>query len=697
MLKKIKCLCAILAWASGCALAADGVTLNFTNADIDTVIKAVGEYTGRTFVIDPRVKGTINIVSAKPVPRAAIYPALLSSLRMAGYAAVESGGITKILPEIEAKTHGVAVGVGGAATVLTTRVIALQHESAAQLVNIIKPLVAPNNVVSAYAPANTLIITDYADNLRRIEQLIQTLDQPPKSATGEPSVVLLKHASASDVAQLLRNVFTDPPAPPGADTRERVLVSADSRLNAIVVRSDNPARLARALALARDLDQAPRANAGATGNVHIIRLRNANATDLALTLRKVLGAEGSAASSPAPSATPNLSSLLSNASAGGSTVPTAQLGNAPPASSNASPPSQVSFSAGNATIFADAANNTLIINAPELIARNLKAVVEQLDVRRAQVYIEALVVELTAEKAAEFGVQWQALSGLNNGNFRFVGGTNVANPNAIGTTASNALGLVGSISQSQTQSRGLALGALREINIPGVGTVYSLAALAKALEKDAKGNVLSMPTLLTLDNEEAKFSAGQNLPFVTGQYAVTGSQTTPTPFQTIERRDVGLTLKVKPQITEGGTIRLAVYQEVSNVVDLASSGAGPITNKRAVDTQVLVEDGQVIALGGLLQDALSDGEDRVPVLGSVPVLGNLFKFDARKRTKTSLMLFLRPTILRTAAQSSAFSQDRYEQLLRDPLGRPPEPTWFWPDDTAPTPSFPSNTPAPAAK
>jgi general secretion pathway protein D len=308
-----------------------------------------------------------------------------------------------------------------------------------------------------------------------------------------------------------------------------------------------------------------------------------------------------------------------------------------------------------------------------------------------------LVVELTAEKAAEFGVQWQALSGLNNGNFRFVGGTNVANPSAIGATASNALGLVGAIQQSDTQSRGLALGALREINIPGVGSVYSLAALAKALEKDASGNVLSMPTLLTLDNEEAKFSAGQNLPFVTGQYAVTGSQTTPTPFQTIERRDVGLTLKVKPQITDGGTIRLAVYQEVSNVVELSASGAGPVTNKRAVDTQVLVEDGQVIALGGLLQDALTDGEDRVPMLGSVPILGHLFKFDARKRKKTSLMLFLRPTILRTAAQSNAFSQDRYEQLLRDPLARPPEPTWYWPDDTAPKPNLTAPVPVPAPK
>lgn len=670
------------------APAAGGITLNFTNADIDTVIKSVGEYTGRTFIIDPRVKGTINIVSAKPVPRSAIYPALLAALRMAGFAVVESGGTTKILPEIEAKTYGVGQG-SPTGTVLTTRVIPLQHESATQMVNVVRPLIAPNNTVTAYAPANALIITDYADNLSRIEQLIQTLDQPARASGGttEPALVVMKHAHAPDVAQLLRNVFTDPVPAQNADPRDRVLITADARLNALVIRADNPSRLARALALARELDQVPQASAHGTGNVHIIRLRNANATDLALTLRKVLGAEGATASPPAAAPAPNLSALLSSASASSANVPTAQV-NAAVTPPNPTPVSQVSFSAGQATIFADAANNTLIINAPEHVARNVRAVVEQLDVRRAQVYVEALIVELSAEKAAEFGVQWQALSGVNNGNFRFVGGTNVANPNAIGATANNAFGLVGAIGQSTTQSRGLAVGALREITIPGIGTVYSLAALAKALEKDAKGNVLSMPTLLTLDNEEAKFSAGQNLPFITGQYAVTGSTATPTPFQTIERRDVGLTLRVKPQIIEGGTIRMAIYQEVSNVVDLAASGAGPITNKRALDTQVLVEDGQLIALGGLLQDALTDGEDRVPVLGSVPVLGNLFKFDARKRTKTSLMLFLRPTIVRTAAQSNALSQDRYEQLLADPMASPPAPTWFWPDATAPKPALP---------
>ena len=669
-----------------------GVQLNFSNTDIETVIKAVGEYTGRTFVIDPRVKGTINIVSSKPVPRSAIYPALLSSLRMAGFSAVESGGITRILPEIEAKTYAVPGQGGATGTVLTTRVFVLQNESAAQVLNVVRPLVAPNNSVVAYAPSNALIVTDYADNLRRIEDLINLIDRAEKPFASEPQVSVLKNANAADVVQLLRSVFADAA---GAEARDRVIIAADSRLNAVLLRSDNPGRLARAQQMIAQLDQPQAANAG-TGNVNIIRLRHADANDLALTLRRVLGAEGpsgNATSSPVSQA-PNLSSLLTQGTQN-SAIPAAQntplsgnISQNSAAFSNSTQP--VSFTAGGATIFADAANNTLIVNAPDLVMRNLRAVIEQLDVRRAQVFIEALIVELSAEKAAEFGVQWQALSGLNNGDFRYLGGTNVANPAAIGAGSGNVLSLAGALGQNTTGNRGLAIGALREIAIPGIGTVYSLAALAKALEKDAKANILSVPTLMTLDNHEAKFSSGQNLPFLTGQYAVTGNSTSPTPFQTIERRDVGLTLRVKPQITEGGAIRLAIYQEVSSVLDLGTaSGTGPITNKRFIDTTVMADDGSVVALGGLLQDSLTDGEDKVPLLGDVPILGNLFKYDSRKRSKTSLMLFLRPTILRSANDTARHGADRYDQLLNNGQKPTIEPTWYWPDASAPIPQFPT--------
>ncbi len=676
----LRILIALLALAAGLARAQDGVQLNFTNADIEGVVKTLSGYTGRTFVIDPRVKGTINIVSSKLVPPGAVYPALLSALRMAGFAAVETGGITKILPEIEARTYAVPGAGAATGTILVTRVFLLQNASATLVQPVIRPMIAPNNPVVVYAPGNAIIVTDYADNLRKIEQMINLLDRAETSPATEPVMIVLKYAMASDVAQLVRNVLTEPASATPLESRDRVAVTADSRLNAIVLRSDNAGRLARAQSLVAQLDQAPTAG-NPTGNVHIVKLRHANAAELAQTLRRVLGAESSAgAPTPASSSSPLASALATLPSAQSAIAN--QVSAALPASSTQSAAAQTAFTANGATIFADAANNTLILNAPDAIARNLRAVIEQLDVRRAQVYVEALIIELSAEKAAEFGVQWQALSGINNGDFRFLGGTNVVSNAAVGATANNALGLVGAIGQSNTGSKGLSLGAAREINIPGIGTVLSLAALAKALEKDAKANVLSVPTLLTLDNEEAKFSAGQNVPFITGQYALSGGATTPTPFQTIERKDVGLTLRVKPQITDGGTVRMNIYQEVSTIADVSSS-AGVITNKRFLETTALVEDGQVVALGGLMQDSMTDGEDRVPGLGSVPLIGNLFKYDTRKRSKTSLMVFLRPTILRTAVQAGELGQGRYDQMRNEQGGYNPAPTWYWPDEVGP--------------
>src|SRR5207302_10774458 len=293
----------------------------------------------------------------------------------------------------------------------------------------------------------------------------------------------------------------------------------------------------------------------------------------------------------------------------------------------------------------------------EPIYNNIRAIVEKLDVRRAQIYVEALVVEVTADKAAEFGIQWNLLdpNRFNNNQTQIGGGTNFTTRGS-GTNLLDAQVSLGALGQ------GLNLGVIRgTINIPGLGTITNLALLARALEADANTNILSTPNLLTLDNEEAKIVVGQNVPFITGQYAVTGAATTPTPFQTIERRDVGLTLRVKPQITEGGTVRLAIFQEVSSVQDLTiNNAAGPITNKRSLESNVLVDDGQIIVLGGLLQDAYSNGLDKVPVLGDVPLLGNLFRYDSRKRTKTNLMIFLRPTVIRDTSAARGLTTDRYD-------------------------------------
>lgn len=324
---------------------------------------------------------------------------------------------------------------------------------------------------------------------------------------------------------------------------------------------------------------------------------------------------------------------------------------------------------------ADAASNALLISAPDAVFAHIKAIIEKLDVRRAQVYVEALIVEITADKAAEFGVQWQAVPDVSTNATRGFGGTNFTG------TGSGANILDASINPL-TLGTGINVGVVRgQVTIPGVGVVTNLAMLARALETDANANVLSTPNLLTLDNEEARIIIGQNVPFITGQYAQTGSATTATPFQTIERRDVGLTLRVKPQVSEGGTVRLQIYQEASAVRD--ATPAGPVTDKRAIESTVLVDDGQIIALGGLVQDDVRMGIEKVPVLGDIPLLGLLFRYETRKQTKTNLMVFLRPVVLRDGVSHSNASAERYRQMLGEQRQVKPPPHPILPEYPAP--------------
>jgi general secretion pathway protein D len=367
-------------------------------------------------------------------------------------------------------------------------------------------------------------------------------------------------------------------------------------------------------------------------------------------------------------------------------------GNLPQLSQN----NQTAFTAGGATVYADVATNSLVISAPTGTYNNLRAVIEQLDVRRAQVFIEALIVEVQADKAAEFGIQWQVLDGLARSNTQGFGGTN------FGTTG-NILGVA---ADPTTAGRGLNVGLVQGAIQIGKNQYFNLGLLARALQNDISANILSMPTLLALDNEEARFSGGQNIPFLTGQYATTGgSNNSVTPFQTIERRDVGLTLKVKPLITEGGTIRLQLYQEVSNIIDSAAvaQGLGSI-NKRVLESNVMVDDGQIVVLGGLLQEGFTSTADKVPVLGDAPFIGNLFRTDSRKRTKTNLMIFLRPTVVRDAARLNTLSNERYRALGLEQQGVEQEPRFMLPPMNNPgmpldktTLPAPANAPSPAPK
>jgi general secretion pathway protein D len=633
------------------ARAQETVTLNFANADIESVATAVGQMTKRNFVLDPRVKGTVNIVSSRPVPLSAVYDIFLSALRLQGFAAIEGGGVVRILPEADAKLHvrGMAPASPGSADRLLTQVYTLKYESASQLLPVLRPIISPNNTIAVYAANNSLVITDYAHNLERIGRIIDAIDRP---GGGEPVVLPLRYAAAGDLVETLNRILNEGPALPGGapaqalDARTRVSVAADSRTNSVIVRSDNPARIERVRTMVEQLD----VPTGASGNIHVVYLKNAEAARVAQTLRAILSGEAPLAmTQAAQQPLPTPASMPGVAQAASLAAPT-----------------------GGGMVQADPASNAVIISAPDAIFANLKAVIEKLDVRRAQVYVEALVVEVTADKAAEFGIQWQSIRDLSTSETRPIGGTNFGVPGS-GTNIIDAAGNLASLGP------GLNIGLVRgQVTIPGVGTVTNLSALARALESDVKANILSTPNLLTLDNEEAKIVVGQNVPFITGQYAQTGLVTTASPFQTIERRDVGLTLRIRPQISEGGTVRLQIYQEVSSVQDRLNP-AGIITNKRSIESTVLVDDGQIVALGGLVQDGTDTSVEKVPVLGDIPLLGLLFRYETRRQTKTNLMVFLRPVVLRDSGGAAPITGERYRQMIEEQKKTKPEPHPVLPD------------------
>ena len=650
----------------------DVVTLNFVNAEIEGVVKVVSEITGKNFLLDPRVKGTINIVSAKPVARAFVYDMFLSALRLQGFAAVEDRGVVKIVPEADAKLHsGPTVGPSDTAHTggdrIETRVFTLKYESATQLVPILRPLIAPNNTIFAYQNSNSLVITDYANNLQRLERIIDSIDQP---GGVDPVVIPLQYASAVDVAQTINRLFTETQGQAqaaGTEPTQRFTIVADARSNSLLVRSGDPARFARVRKFVGILDNPT----SASGNIHVVYLKNAEAVKLAETLRAIYqgesGAPGALTPTPAPASRPMTQATL------GSTTPTSTQNQGGPTSFGNNPGAAAAMVPG--IIQADAATNSIIITAPDAIYNNIRAALDKLDVRRAQVYVEALIVEVTASKAAEFGIQWQDLNGLGKTTTQLFGGTN------FGTAGQNIIG----ISQNPaTAGAGLNIGLVKgTVSIPGIGPILNLGVLARALESDANANILSTPTLLTLDNEEAKIIIGQNVPFITGQYAVSGAGTTPTPFQTVERHDVGLTLQIKPQISEGGTVRLQIYQEVSSIDDKANP-AGVITNKRAVESTVLVDDKQIVVIGGLIQDQVNDGVQKVPVLGDIPILGGLFRYKTRSHSKTNLMIFLRPTLVRNSQDSGAYTSERYDYILGEQEKARPVHDVVLPDVPSPT-------------
>ena len=635
-----------VAWA---APAEEQAALNFVNADIESVIKAVGHYTGMTFIIDPRVKGTLTLVSEKSISKSQAFSLLTSQLRLQGYAVVTGDGYAKVVPEAEAKLQSspTQVGVGGARVSgdqVATQIYHLQYESAANLTAVLRPLISPNNSIMANPGNNSLVITDYADNLKRLSKIIAALDAP---VAADLDVIPVRYAIASDLAVMV-NKLLEPGA--GGDSG-RVSVVADPRTNALVLRAPSPARASLAKSLIAKLDQ-PTAEAG---NVHVVYLKNADATKLAQTLRAVVSSDASALPQTGQG-TSGGSVQTTGGAPSGSTGQQQQLGGA---GNSMAQQQNLGGSGGGASgagfIQADASTNTLIITASDAVYRNLRAVIDLLDVRRAQVYLESLIVEVNANKAAEFGVQWLCLTGNSNSKYRLgaVQGFGVESPSNIGNVIAGALGATPSL----PKAAGATIGLFKTIN-----GELGLGALAHVLESEGNANILSTPSMLTLDNELSTIKVGQNVPIISGSFTTAGTGAG-NPFQTIERKDVGLTLKVRPQISEGGTIKMAIYHETSDVVPgTVGLSSGLTTNIRVIENNVVADDGEIIVIGGLIKDDTGDSEEKVRGLGDIPIIGNLFKYRTRQRNKTNLMVFLRPVIIRSKDDSNNISANRYDYM-----------------------------------
>ncbi len=577
------------------------ITLNLRDADIRAFISSVSELTGRNFVVDPRVKGKVTVISSAPNDANGLYDIFLSILKVHGFAAVPSGDVVKIIPDAIAKQEGQAPSRRGPMSgndALVTAVIPVKNASAAELVAVLRPLLPQEAHLAASVSSNTLIVADSSANIRRLIDLVAQLDTERETSI---ELIELSHADADDLVPLL-NAIEGVTQTKGSTPGSVQSFVPYSRTNTVIVNMP-AADLPRVRKLVASLDQPDRG----PGEAVVISLKFASAIDLVPVLQGVLSGQAS------------------NSAGGGQTSPNATPG-----------------SGKSASIQADEATNTLIVQAPPTSLRRLLDVIKELDVRRAQVLVEGIIAELSTGRADELGVQWQTNQG-GNGIF---GGTLLPGTEAGGI--SGAAPDLGGISLGQ----GLSFGYLR-----GIGDIR---ILLRALTSDRYTNVLSTPTLMTLDNAEAEIVVGQNVPFVTGQF--TNQATTPeNPFQTISRQDVGVVLRVKPQINYGDTVTLEIEQEVSSV-DASTSGADLITNKRSIKTKVLVDDKDMVVLGGLIENDLRENEQKVPFFGSIPVIGQLFRNTRSDVRKTNLMVFLRPSIVRDPEASREVTRERYDEL-----------------------------------
>ncbi len=567
-------------------------TINLKNADIREFIDQVAEITGETFIVDPRVKGQVSVLSKTPLTLSEVYQLFLSVMSTHGFSVVTQGDQARVIPNAEAKAE--ANSGGAAPGKLETRLIQVQQGSVAELIPLIRPLVPQYGHLAAVTSANALIISDRSANIARIEDLIRQLDQ---KGSNDYSVVNLQHAWVMDAAELLNNAMLRGQAKGSSGSQ----VIADARTNRLIILGP-PAARAKLVGMAQLMDTPTTRSA----NTRVIRLRHNDAKALAETLGQI--SEGL------------------KKPAGGETSGQQQ----------------------NIMIRADESLNALVLYAEPEVVATLEEIVRQLDVPRAQVLVEAAIVEISGDISEAVGVQWAIDARGDSGG---LGGSNFSNTGL-------SVGTVLSAIKNNVIPPNLPDGA-----IVGIGN-SDFGVLITALSANSNFNLLSTPSLLTLDNQKAEILVGQNVPFQTGSYT-TDAAGANNPFTTVERQDVGVKLKVIPHINDGATLRLEIDQEISSLAPTATTASGAtdlITNKRSIKSTVLAEDGQIVVLGGLIQDDVTQSVSKVPLLGDIPWLGALFRSTKDVHTKRNLMVFLRPMIIRDATGLAAISGKKYSDI-----------------------------------
>mgnify|MGYP006194733479 FL=1 len=588
---------AVTAVAPSASQQEESWTINLKGADIREFIDQVAQISGQTFVVDPRVKGQVSVVSNSPLTLTEVYQLFLSVMATHGFSVITQGDQARIVPNAEAKAD--ADAGRNAPDRLETRLIQVQHGSATELIPLIRPLVPQYGHLAAISSANAIIISDRTANIERIEDLLRQLDQKGQN---DYSVLNLQHAWVMDTAEVLRNAVDRGQAKGASGTQ----VIADGRTNRLILLGP-PAARAKLMALAQSLDTPTSRSA----NTRVIRLRHGDAKSLAETLGEI--------------------SEKLKPETGGETTGKPQT----------------------ILIRADESLNALVLLAEPDVVATLEDIVRQLDVPRAQVMVEAAIVEVSGDITDALGVQW-AVDG--RGSTGGLGGTNFS---GTGLSVGRVLQ---AIQDSGSDTDNNTLANLPDGAIIGLGT-DSFGVLITALSANSKSNLLSTPSLLTLDHQKAEILVGQNVPFQTGSFTTSGSGAD-NPFTTIERQDIGVTLKVTPHINEGANLRLEIEQEISSIAPTSQgvNAVDLITNKRSIKSTILAENGQVIVLGGLIQDDVTQADSKVPLLGDIPLVGALFRSTKETRIKRNLMVFLRPTVIRDAAGMAALSGKKYSDI-----------------------------------